>query len=44
MRLPFSITRSAAMARAPPPTTALRLPKVPVPCWLTWVSPCRTVT
>ena len=40
----FVITRSAAVASAPPPTTALRLPKVPVPCWLTWVSPCRTVT
>ena len=44
MRLPLSMTRSAAVASAPPPTTALRLPKVPVPCWLTWVSPCSTVT
>ena len=36
--------RSVARPRAPPPMTALRLPKVPVPCWMALVSPWRTTT
>ena len=40
MRSIFSFTFRAAPMTAPPPATTLRLPQVPQPYGVAWVSPC----
>jgi hypothetical protein len=44
MRRPLSRTSTEVRTRAPPPSTTLRLPKVPKPSGPERVSPCMTVT